>query len=268
MMMNIDQNKLRDLAARPKQSAAAHELWRDGRVFFVGGDLPVNETLETMFESFCTESTELFYLSFGGLGHFHRGEEMARQIKKNFNVRLMGRLNYLPPTQILERAYAAGVDVLDIPIPAHDLALHHGLEEADSYQILLAARSVFPRWSVVSTLMAGEQSPDVIIKGIDVLLKDGIMPLVAISENGDTAQQGSVAAIFDHLASAWKRYDVPVKPYLPLITLMTPLIPGKQAGLFRNLIDKFQDRRLLAASDLRRHLRVRPAEDSLDSAGL
>jgi len=268
-MMNIDRIKMSDLAARPKQPAAAHELRRDGNIFFVGGDLPVNETLETMFESFCTESTELFYLSFGDLDGFHRGEEMARQIKKNFSVRLMGRLDYLPPEQILERTYAAGVDLLDIPFTAHDLSLslEQGLENTDTYKSLLAARSVFPRWSVASTLRPGEESQASIVNAIDSLLRDGIMPLVALSRHATADPQG-IDAIFNHLASGWKRYDVPVKRYLPLISLMTPLIPREQGGLFRSLLDKLQDRSHLAASDLRRHLRVSHAEDSLDSAEL
>jgi hypothetical protein len=270
MMMNIDQNKLSELAARPRQSAAAHELRRDGSIFFVGGELPVNETLETMFESYCTESTELFYLFFGELGTFHHGEELARQIKKNFNVRLMGRLGYPAPVSVLERAYAAGVDILDIPLDFSELPSHKAemLEKTAIYQALLAARSVFPSWSVASTLPAGEGMPEAVINGIDLLLKDGIMPLVAVSGAGAAEHADGIAAIFNHLASGWKRYEVPVKPFLPLISYMTPLIPKKQAGIFRGLIDKFQDRRQLAASDLRRHLRVRHYEDSLDSAGL
>ncbi len=264
MMMNIDQNRLNSLAAQPVRPAAAHELWR------VGGELPVNETLETMFESYCTESTELFYLSFGALGTFNRGEDMARQIKKNFNVRLMGRLGYPAPLQVLERAYAAGVDILDIPFTSSELSLPQGerLENTAVYQALLSARSVFSGWSVASTLPAGEGTPEAIINGIDLLLKGGIMPLVALSGDAVAVNAGGIAAIFDHLASGWKRYEVPVKPFLPLISYMTPLIPKKQAGIFRGLIDKLQDRRQLAASDLRRHLRVRQAEDSLDSAGL
>lgn len=268
-MMNIDRNKLSELAARPRQAAAAHELRRDGSIFFVGGDLPVSETLETMFNSFCTESTELFYLSFGDLGSFPHGEEMARQIKKNFNVRLMGRLDFLPAAQIMERAYAAGVDILDISINAAGQVSCNDLEKSDSYQSLLASKSIFPRWAVASTLQLNEAAPEIVVREIDILLRDGIMPLVAMSGQAAAARQGRVADIFEHLASGWKRYDVPLKPYLPLITHMTPLIPKKQAGLFRNLIDRIQDRQQLVASDLRRHLRVQHAqEDSLDSAAL
>lgn len=270
MLMNIDQNRLNALAARPLQPAAAHELRRDGGVFFVGGELPVNETLETMFESFCMESTDLFYLSFGAMGVFHRGAEMARQIKKNFNVRLMARLDYPAPARISEHAYAAGVDLLDIPLKVFDpsLARMRGLDNPAVHEALLSARSVFPRWSVASTLLVGEEPSGSTISGIDALLKEGIVPLAALSGAAADIKSDNVAAVFRHLASGWKSYDVPIKPFIPLISFMTPLVPGEPAGLLRGIIDRFRDRRLLAASDLRRHLRVKCAEDSLDSAGL
>ena len=269
-MLNIDQSKLNLLTEQPLRQATSRELRRHGGVFFVGGELPVDDTMETMFESHCMESTELFYLSFGDLHAFSRGEEMARQIKKNFNARLMGRLDYPAPVYILERAYAAGLDILDIPLVPGELLLNKGgrLENSDLYQTLLSARSVFSGWSVVSTLLAGEGPSEAVTSVIDRMLKDGIMPLVAMSGNAVDVPSDGVADIFKHLVAGWKRYEVPLKPYLPLITHMTPLIPKKQVGLFRNLIDKIQDRHQLAASDLRRHLRVRQAEDSLDSAGL
>lgn len=270
MMMNIDRNKLSDLAARPNQPATAHELRRDGSVFFVGGNLPINETLVTMFDSFCTESTDLFYLTFGDTGGFNQGVEMARQIKKNFHVRLMGRLDYAPSLSLLERTYAAGVDILDIPVMADERSLFHweGLEETANYKALLAARSIFPRWGVASSLPVGDGSRDSVVKFIDVLLRDGIVPLVSLAGRGAAVPQWDLDAIFKHLAAGWERYDVPVKQYLPWISLMTPLTAREQGGVFRSLIDKFQDRRLLAASDLRRHLRVKQAEDSMDSAAL
>jgi hypothetical protein len=55
---------------------------------------------------------------------------------------------------------------------------------------------------------------------------------------------------------------------MPMISFMTPLTPMDPPGLFRGLIDRFHDRRLLVASDLRRHLRVKHDEDSMDSAAL
>jgi len=270
MAMDIDQNKLSDLIKRPLQPATANELRRCNNVFFVGGELPVNEALETMFESFCMEATELFHLSFGAMSTFHSSEEMARQIKKNFNVRLMGRLNHPASTQVLERIYAAGVDILDIPPMIFDPPAT-GKRDYDRnawHDALMSARPVFPRWSVAATLLAGEDSPDATMIEIDALLNDGIVPLVALAESAVHSAPDAIAEIFRHLASGWKRHDVPIQPFMPMISFMTPLTMVNSAGLFRGMIDRFHDRRLLVASDLRRHLRVRHDEDSMDSASL
>lgn len=270
MPLDIDQNKLSDLIKQPLQPAAANVLRRCSNVFFVGGELPVNETLETMFESFCTESTELFHLTFGSMTTFPGSEEMARQIKKNFNVRLMGRLKHPASTQVLERIYAAGVDILDIPPTIFNSSAVGKREyDRDAWRdALLSARPVFPRWSVAATLLAGEESPDATMNEIDALLNDGIVPLVALAESAADCAPVAIAVIFRHLASCWKRHDVPIQPFMPLISFMTPLTTVSSAGLFRGLIDRFHDRRLLMASDLRRHLRVQHAEDSMDSAAL
>jgi hypothetical protein len=268
--MKIDQNKLNELIKCPLQPAAADELRRSNNVFFVGGELPIDETLETMFESFCTESTELFHLSFGATSSFPNSEEMARQIKKNFNVRLMGRLNNPASAQVLERIYAVGVDIIDIPLMIfdHSAARKRDYDRNARYDALLSARPVFPRWSVACTMLAGEGPPVSTMNGIDELLKDGIVPLVALAESAADVAPDSLAAIFKHLASGWKKYHVPIQPFLPIISFMTPLAPKEPPGLLRGMVDRFHDRQRLVASDLRRHLRLKSAEDSMDSAAL
>jgi hypothetical protein len=268
--MDIDQNKLNELIKCPRQPAAANELRRCNNVFFVGGELPVDETLETMFESFCTESTDLFHLSFGAMSSFPRSEEMARQIKKNFNVRLMGRLENPASVQVLEHIYADGVDILDIPLMIfdHTAAGKRDYDRHARYEALLSARPVFPRWSVASTLLAGEEPPVSTMNGIDELLKGGVVPLVALAESAAGVAPDTLAAIFRHLASGWKKYHVPIQPFLPIISFMTPLTPKEPPGLLRGMVDRFHDRRHLVASDLRRHLRLKSAEDSMDSAAL
>ena len=268
--MDIDQNILNDLIKCPRQPAAANELRRSKDVFFVGGELPIYETLETMFESFCTESTELFHLSFGAMSSFPNSVEMARQIKKNFNIRLMGRLNNPASAQVLERIYASGVDILDIPLMIfdHSAARKLDYDRHACYDALLSARTFFPRWSVASTLLAGEESPVSTMNGIEELLKVGIVPLVALAESAADVAPDTLAAIFKHLAAGWEKYHVPTQPFLPLISFMTPLTPKGPPGLLRGMIYKFHDRRHLVASDLRRHLRLKSAEDSMDSAAL
>ncbi len=270
MSMIIDEQKLHTLMVRPFRPASPVELRRDGSVFFVGGDLPVNVTLETMFESFCMASTSLFHLSFGAGTGFIRGEKMARQIKRNFPVRLMGRLETIPAPHDMERAYAAGIDLLDIPGPQSDGALAgEGSKARKEFRAALnAAGQLFPRWSVASTLVVGEGAFAAMAADIDALLADGVVPLVTLSDRAVYQPCAAVAGLFAHLAAGWQRHQATVKPFLPLIDLMTPLVPGKTAGRLRGLVDRIRDRQHLAAADLRRHLRVASASDSLDSAGL
>jgi nucleoside diphosphate kinase len=49
---------------------------------------------------------------------------------------------------------------------------------------------------------------------------------------------------------------------------MTPLVQVKPEGAIRSFVGRLRDRHQLAGLDIRRHLRVQPAENSLDSAGL
>lgn len=260
-----DTSRLSALMGGAPKGPAAHTLFRDGRVFFVGGVLPVYETLETMFDSFCTEATSLFYLTFGPRETFSQGEEMARQIKKNFNVRLMARLDGGTEAGLLERVYAAGVDNIDLQLG--EVTDGRGWA-ATVPPSLRAGVAVFPRWGVAATLPLGTAPPAAAMAGIDALLGEGVVPLVKFASPAVGYSPGDVAAVLDHLVTGWERNAVPLGIFLPLISVMTPLVSAKPAGRFQGLVDRFRDRRQLAESDIRRHLRVRQAEDSLDSAGL
>jgi hypothetical protein len=268
--MVVDQQKLRHLLTKPGKRGDAGELRREGNLFLVGGELPVRETLETLFDSHCQSPAELFKLTFGDLDHFHQGEQMARQIKRNFSSHILGRLDYPPPTDLIERAYAAGVDFLDIPARVFDreVARESGIEREDILHSLKIVRELFPKWSVAVTLIAGEGPSRTVAGDIDFLLDGGILPLVEISPGAGNYPVEEIAAIFTHLAAGWKKYKVSIKPLQPLIDITMPIVDARPRGILRGFIDKVQDRRLLAASDLRRCLRVRQVEESYESAGL
>lgn len=268
--MTMDQQKLRELISRTPRPAAPEELRREGNVFFVGGELPLQGTLETLFESHCQAPAELFHLSFGDINHFHQGEELARQIKKNFNARLMGRFDYPLPAYLIQRAYAAGVDVIDIPLNVFDQALakEKGLERSERLDSLKMALAVFPRWSVASTLLAGAEPSCSTVSGIDALLASGVVPLVELSPRAAHYPPEEMGGIFTHLASAWRKGKAAIKPFSPLTEITTPLRDSASKGLLRGFIEKVYDRQLLATSDLRRNLRVRQVEESFESAGL
>jgi len=268
--VKIDQNKLRELVTRDLALYSSAALRREGNVFFVGGNLPELETLETLFESHYQSNAALFYLTFGDIDDFQNGEKLARMIKKNFNARLMGRLDCNAPPHLIERAYAAGIDIIDLPPTAfHRDKVSDGRSGADSLpRAIDCARSVFPRWSVVSTLVAGEEPAGSTMAGIDLLLANEVVPLVALSKRAARLTAEETCQIYTHLNGTWRSHKAAIKPLLPLINLTTPLVPAQSRGALRGFIDLIDDRRLLATSDLRRVLRVKEVEESYASSGL
>jgi hypothetical protein len=269
-LMIVDHDRLKALLEKPGERGDSGELRREGNVFFVGGLLPVRETLETLFDSHCQSPGELFVLTFGGPDHFHGGEQLARQVKRNFNSHLLGRMGFPPPPAAIERAYAAGVDFIDIPLRVFDRggAKERGIQREEVMVSLENALGLFPRWSVATTLFAGEEPSCSIREGIDFLLEMGILPLVEISPRAAHYPLEEIAATFRYLAAGWKKSRAVIKPLQPLIGLTTPIVDARPRGILRGFIDRVQERRLLAASDLRRSLRVRRVEESFESAGL
>jgi len=254
--LTIDKKRLAALLDSNRQMPAVDRLYRDGNVLFIGGGLPLYQTLETMFNSFCTEATALFYLTLGSQAEESQNLEMVRQIKKNFHVRLMARLDVPVDATALERIYAAGVDNLDLHLPVSTAA---ALPEI--------IPGIFPRWGVAATLVLGEEDAACTIRRIDRLLYGGVVPLVQVSAQAAKLTGEQIETVLQSLANGWERSSVPLQAYLPLINAMTPLVQIKPAGLIRGFVDRLRDRQQLAGSDLRRHLRVVP-ENSLDSAGL
>ena len=268
--MKIDQTKLRELIARGGFFPSPDQLQREENVFLVGGELPEQPTLETLFDSHYQSNAALFHITFSCINSFHSGEALARVIKRNFNAHLVGRLDYAAPPHLIERAYAAGVDILDIPLHVFDRARakEEGLDIEQRLRALEYARSVFPRWSVISTLTAGEESPCSTMAGIDALLAAEVVPLVTLSARAAHYQAEDVTKVFTHLETGWRKKKAVIKPLLPLVHLLTPLMPKTPRTGLRGFIDIIDDRRLLATSDLRRILRVKEVAESFDSAGL
>jgi len=268
--LEIDHNKLRELIARDVPPPSPDELRREQDVFFVGGNLPERQTLETLFESHYQSHAALFHLTFGGPEDFHKGESLARVIKKNFHVHLVGRLDFPAPVHLVERAYAAGVDIIDIPLTAFDPArlreAGYGLRER--LGTLEAARSVFPRWSVVSTLRGGEEAPASTLAGIETLLAAEVVPLVTLSGQAARHSEQELSGVFAQLAASWRAKKAVIKPLLPLIYLSTPFVPSPSRWPLSGFVDLIDGRRLLATSDLRRVLRVKEVEESYSSSGL
>ena len=269
MLHAIDSNRLNILHETPLHYASPTELRREGRVFFIGGNLPVYSTLETMYESYCLESTDLFHVTFGGAGAFEQNIEMVRQIKRNFSIRLMGQIrNPLSASQI-EQVYLAGLDILDIPQQVYGSYPVAGPEGGGWRESFRAAGKVFTRWSVASTIIADHAAPDDVRAAIHDLLNHGVVPLLVLAGGGSNCWSPAESGdLFLFLAAEWHRHRVPLKPVMPLLRLTTPYEFSTSSGFLRDVIDKFQDRRIMAASDIRRHLRTSGAVGSFESAGL
>lgn len=265
MIRTIDPEKIDAVRAMVDSYANPATLRREGNVFLIGADLPVFSTLETMYESYCLESSELFHVTFGSPEQLEHNLEMVRQIKRNFSIRLMGRVEYPLSGPLLERLYLAGLDVIDIPASVNNSMTPDGILKQSA---LASAVATFKRWSVVSTISTKERDLQVIRNWIDQLLSGGIVPLLDITGDVGGRNTGELKGLFEFLAAEWHKRHVPLKPIMPLLKLTTPFIFNTPSGFIRNVIDKIQDRHILATSDLRRHLRTSGAEASFESAGL
>ncbi|QWV95171.1 hypothetical protein KP004_08330 [Geomonas oryzisoli] len=267
--MRIDQKRMRELVARTSPYSP-DELRREENVFYVGGNLPERQTIETLYDSHYQSNAALFHLTFGEEERFADAENLARLIKKNFNAYLVGRVDYCASRNMVERAYAAGVDILDIPLHTYDQvrSTQRGSSLEERLRSLDYARAVFPRWSVLSSLGVGCEPAGSIVAGIDALLERDIVPLVQLSEEAAAVPAEQLTKVFQHLQRGWQQKKVLLKPLLPLVYLISPFTPASPKGILRGFIDSIEDRRLLAGSDLRRLLRVKEVAESYESSGL
>ncbi len=268
MLHVIDSHRLDILHETPLNYASPTGLRREGSVFFIGGNLPIYSTLETMYESYCLEATDLFHVTFGDAGAFEQNLDMVRQIKRNFSIRLMGQIGYPLSASQVEQVYLAGLDVLDIPRQAFGGDPVGGPDAEKLQDTFSAATAAFSRWSVASSIIAYHSTPQEVRTAIHDLLDHGVVPLLVLAGQGTVWDQAETEGLFSFLAAEWHRHRVPIKPILPLLRLTTPFVFSESSGFLRNVIDKLQDRRVMATSDLRRHLRTSGAEASFESAGL
>jgi hypothetical protein len=257
--MIVDSEKAKTLLDQPVLPATADELRRQDSVFFVGCNLPTRQALETVFESDCQSPADLFVFSFAGTADFHQAEALIGSIKKNFKGYLYGQFNAIPSGRLIENAYAAGIDYIDIPLIG---------DYEQRVRALRYALTVFPRWSAISTLYLTDREPGLTHQSIDMLIENDILPLVAFKSGLDHFPAAEIVTIFEHLAKSWRDRKASVKPLQPLLYLTTPFAPPASKGIVHSLFDRANDARLRTASDLRRLLRVREVEESFESAGL
>lgn len=260
--MIVEQQKIATLIARPFRSAGGEELRREGGIFLVGCALPPQATLETIFDSDCLAPSELFHFHFDRSDAFSRAEELVRLVKKNFRGYVVGQFGEAPSAQLIDHAYAAGIDFFNIPLRVT------GHDREKRLAALAYARTVFPKWAATVTMHAEEAPPAETMREIDTLLAGGILPLLTVTDGAEQSAPAEIGTIFEYLLRAWRRHKATVKPLAPLLYLTTPLVPASRKGLVSGLFDKVYESGLRTSTDLRRLLRVREVEKSFESAGL
>ena len=129
-------------------------------------------------------ATDIFVLTFGAAETIRHGLEMAKLIKKNFNIRLLARLNHFAPDWLYQQIYASGADLIDVmnilPVGLRD---DSALDERQKSRYL-AAKNAFPAWSAASTVTIDGSSGPILNRTIDELLQIGIVPLPRLTWSG------------------------------------------------------------------------------------
>ena len=250
----INNKQLSELVHGTVIRPSADRLFRAGGTFFVGGALPVFETLETMFESHCQEATSLFYLTLANGQEMANGIKLAEQIKRNFNVRLMASLPGEASAEIPEKLYLVGVDNLEISVSGND---------SEYKELLAAGAAVYPRWRI-ATSSSPVNCSYLTARAIEQL-QSGIVPLPVVLPGMET---DTISPALAELAVAWDEHQADLSYYVPLLNVFAAMTPARKCGRFGSLIGRIREQGDLVRTELHRHLRRVPATDSLDSASL
>lgn len=253
--MKFDQKKLTRLRTQRLNPAVTAELYRQHRSFQVAVDMPVHPALEAILEMEEGQPVELFRFDFSDSAVFLQGEALVSQLKKNFRGYLFGTFAVPPEPTLIDRAYAAGLDLIQIPLTG---------EDSRQWAALNYARTVFPAWSVIAVLPVSFESQPL----LKTLLQRGIIPLIDLQEVSPEVPDTVVEAAFKRLSHSWQNHKASLSPLYPLLELTTPLVPPPRPHGLGGLLKRMDDVRHRTGLDLRRLLRVRGVADSFDSAGL
>lgn len=253
--MKFDQDKLTRLREQQLNPAGTAGLYRQKEVLQVAVDVPVRSTLEAVLEMEEGRPVELFRFDFSDSAFFLQGEKLVSQLKKNFCGYLFGAFADPLEPALIDRAYAAGLDLIQLPLTEDD---------PRQWVALNYARTVFPAWSVIALLPVSSPGQSL----LKILLQRGIIPLVDLQDVSPEVPDSVVETAFKRLSHSWQHYNASLSPLYPLLELTTPLVPPPRAHGLGGLLKRIDDVRQRTGLDLRRLLRVRGVADSFDSAGL
>lgn len=253
--MKFDQKKLTRLRTQRLNPAAMVELYRHHRIFQVAVDAPMLLTLEAVLESESRQPVELFRLHFMDEESFFQGQDLVRQLKKNFHGFLFGAFAEIPTTRLIDHAYAAGLDLIHMPLTGDD---------SRQWVALNYARTVFPSWSVLAGVSVWPQSD----APFSILARRGIVPWIDLEKLPADIPDEILCNSFKALLRNWQEFKIKLKPLYPLLKATLPFSPPPRSRGLSGLIELADDVALRTGLDLRRLLRVRGVADSFESAGL
>lgn len=253
--MDFSPEKLKLLRQRISKPAETTELRRFDQVLLVPAGLTIRPALEAILEMEEGQPVVLFRFDFSDPAVFLQGEELVSQLKKNFRGYLFGAFAVPPEPALIDRAYAAGLDLIQIPLTG---------EDSRQWAALNYARTVFPAWSVIAVLPVSSQRQSL----LKTLLQRGIIPLVDLQGVSPEVPDTVLEAAFKELSHSWQNHKASLSPLYPLLELTTPLVPPPKLHGLGGLIKRMDDVRQRTGLDLRRLLRVRGVADSFESAGL
>ena len=205
---------------------------------------------------------------------------VVKAIKKEFSTFIA--LRGFPPKdkQILDRVYAAGIDLLNFPLegfvglPKKEDVISQPLV----YGALEYAAKIFPPGTVWTELFLEPGSIDPLKDKIAYLTKKGILPLLRLTTPSIATEEyfHNVIEVARYLETNVQNSRLPLKWLFPHCRYMTPLDTGffldptdkaklNAKPVYKSLLGR---KTLEGYTKLRRKLRIKDVSDSYESAGL
>ncbi len=205
---------------------------------------------------------------------------VVQAIKKEFSTFIA--LRGFPPKdkQTLDKVYAAGIDLLNLPLEGFVGFAKKGdvIPPPHVYGALEYAAKIFPPGTIWTELFLDPDSTDTLKDKIDYLAEKGILPLLKLITPNILTDEHSrrVVEVAKYLEKAFQNSQLPLKWLFPHCRYMSPLDtrffidPPKNAKLntkpvYKSLLGR---KTLEGYTKLRRKLRIKDVSDSYESAGL
>jgi len=254
-----------------------------------GFPMPVVDVVETVRAAFDEGIRGPVYFNTGFLGGDDSGiaflEPYIRAVKRNFPTLVAVQMHPPRTNQWIDRTYAMGVDALSYAIEIYDPNVLQRLcpgrvrfiGRERYYEALAYAATIFPRGTVWSDLVVGIEPPDSTRRGVETLVRDGVLPVLSTLRTAMLSQlrgvvgvsNGDEMALFAELSQAAETAGLPMGWVRDLAFAITPFEaralvtpeeePARAETFYRRRLHDLAARNL---SRLRRRLRVRQIDDS------